>query len=45
MGDKGLSKSSEGGATVSSAYFDFLFLKGAINSERRKMESVKLDIS
>lgn len=37
MGDKGRSKSSGGGATVSGAYFDFLFLKGAINSETRNI--------
>lgn len=36
MGDKGRSKNSESGATVSDAYFDFLFLKGAINSVRKK---------
>lgn len=38
MGDKGRSKSSEGVATASGAYFDFLFLKGAINSEGRNVE-------
>lgn len=39
MGDKGRSKCSGGGATVSGAYFDFLFLKGAISSERRNRVS------
>lgn len=44
MGDKGRSKSSGGGATVSGAYFDFLFLKGAINSERTNMASMELHV-
>lgn len=42
MGDKGRSKSSEGVATASGAYFDFLFLKGAINSEGRNVEAEEL---
>lgn len=45
MGDKGRSKSSGGGANVSGAYFDFLFLKGAINSERSNVKSVELHIT
>lgn len=38
IGDKGRSNRSGGGATVSGAYFDFLFLKGAVGSEKRKVE-------
>ena len=37
MGDNGRSKRSEGGATASVAYFDFLFLKGAVSSTYGKV--------
>lgn len=44
IGDKGRRRSSGGGATVSDAYFDFLFLKGAINSKKRNVKLIKLNI-